>query len=313
MKLGGTAEGLPFVPTDWGGGLFCGLDKEGVMLKKLCLLLAALLVICAGIGWGIVRVRTAAEIPMPVLMYHHIVPDGEDCNEMSITAGRLEEDLQWLADNGYTTVLPRELAAGKVPEKPVLITFDDGYRSNYELAYPLLLKHQAKAVISIMTLMQDCWSDEFVSWIMCQEMHASGLVEIGSHAYALHNLDERAGRFIPGEPNGVERLPGESDAEFQTRVLDDIQKSFDLIAENVAPPTFFAYPFGRNDPDADALIQELFPVTASTHPRTADLAGGLRDLPRYSVTMKDSAARLLDPPLLTRLKNGVKVLLGRES
>ena len=127
------------------------------------------------------------------------------------------------------------------------------------------------------------------------------------------SLDERAGRFIPGEPNGVERLPGESDAEFQTRVLDDIQKSFDLIAENVAPPTFFAYPFGRNDPDADALIQELFPVTASTHPRTADLAEGLRDLPRYSVTMKDSAARLLDPPLLTRLKNGVKVLLGRES
>lgn len=282
------------------------------MGKKICLL-AVFLAICAGICWGIVAVRMAVKIPMPVLMYHHIVPDGEECNAMSVTAGRLEEDLQWLADNGYTTVLPRELAAGEIPEKPVLITFDDGYRSNYDLAYPLLRKHQAKAVISIMVLMQDCWSDEFVSWIMCQEMHGSSLVEIGSHAYALHNLDDRAGRFIPGESNGVERLPGESDADFQVRVLDDIQKSYDLIAENVAPPTFFAYPFGRNDPDADKLIQDLFPVTASTHPRTADLAKGLYDLPRYSVTMKDSAARLLDPPLLTRLKTGVKVLLGRES
>ena len=282
--------------------------------KRVIWILLLLPAVCAAVCWSVVRVRTAVREPLPVLMYHHIVPDGEECNEMCITAGRLEEDLQWLEDNGYHTVLPRELAAGEIPEKPVLITFDDGYRSNYDLAYPLLLKHQAKAVVSIMVLMQECWSDEFLSWIMCQEMNASGLVEIGSHAYALHNLDERGGSFTPGGVNGVERLPDESDAAFQTRVLDDIQKSYDLIAQNVGtPPTFFAYPFGRNDPDADPFIQSLFPVTATTHPRTADLALGLYDLPRYSVTMRDSAARLLDPPLLTRVKTGVKVLLGRES
>ena len=42
---------------------------------------------------------------LPILMYHHLVPDGEACNEMTITAGRMEQDLQWLRDNGYHTCL----------------------------------------------------------------------------------------------------------------------------------------------------------------------------------------------------------------
>lgn len=235
--------------------------------------------------------------PLPVLMYHHVVQDGQECNEMTVTAGRLEEDLKWLAGNGYTTVLPRELAAGEpLPEKPVLLTFDDGYRSSYELAYPLLEKYEAKAVISIMVYMQAAGSGEFLSWDMCREMAASGLVEIGSHTYKLHNLDGRGGSFTPGGINGVQRKPEETDGEFQARVLDDIQQSYDLIeAELGQAPVFFAYPYGLTDPDADPLIQELFPVTAVTgaRPRAADLSLGLYNLPRCTVTMETSLKRLM--------------------
>ena len=57
---------------------------------------------------------------LPVLMYHHVVEDGQECNDMTVTVSRLREDLQWLKDNGYTTILPRELAAGDpLPSKPV--------------------------------------------------------------------------------------------------------------------------------------------------------------------------------------------------
>ena len=70
------------------------------------------------------------ELRLPVLMYHHVVHDWQACNEMTVTVGRLEQDLQWLAEMGYHTILPRELAAGEpLPEKPILLTFDDGYRS----------------------------------------------------------------------------------------------------------------------------------------------------------------------------------------
>jgi peptidoglycan/xylan/chitin deacetylase (PgdA/CDA1 family) len=249
---------------------------------------------------------------LPVLMYHHVVEDGQECNDMTVTVSRLREDLQWLKDNGYTTVLPRELAAGEaLPEKPVLITFDDGYRSNYNLAFPIFQEFEAKMVISVMVYMQDNAASDFITWAMCQEMVDSGLIEIGSHTYLLHNLDERGGSFDPQGVNGVQRKPEESDGDFQARVLDDIQRSYDLIAEKLeVSPTFFAYPFGLTEPDADGLIRELFPVTAVTLPKTADLSEGLWDLPRHTVTMNKSLDSILNPPLKTVVKAKIKEFLG---
>ena len=234
---------------------------------------------------------------LPVLMYHHVVPNGEKCNEMTVTVGRLERDLQWLADNGYHTVLPREMAAGQpLPEKPVLITFDDGYRSNYDLAYPLLQKYRAKAAIAIMVYMQDYWTGSFLSWDMCREMSASGLVEIGSHGYITHNLDTRMGNFVAGQANGVQRKKGESDMDFRLRVLEDLRCSYERIAVELGvPPTYFAYPFGKTDPDADAYLASLFPVTAVTGPgkRSANLSKGLHQLPRYTITMQHRPSEFL--------------------
>ncbi len=249
---------------------------------------------------------------LPVLMYHHVVEDGQECNDMTVTVSRLREDLQWLRDSGYTTVLPRELAAGEpLPEKPVLITFDDGYRSNYNLAFPIFQEFEAKMVISVMVYMQDNAASDFITWSMCREMIDSGLIEIGSHTYLLHNLDERGGSFDPEGVNGVQRKPDETAEAFQTRVLDDIQRSYDLIAEKLeVSPTFFAYPFGLTEPDADELIRELFPVTAVTLPKTADLTGGLYDLPRHTVTMNKSLDSILNPPLKTVVKAGIKEFLG---
>lgn len=237
------------------------------------------------------------DVRMPVLMYHHVVYNWEACNEMTVTVGRLERDLQWLADNGYHTVLPRELAAGKpLPDKPVLITFDDGYRSNYDLAFPVLQKYQAKAAIAIMVYMQDNPGGNFLTWDMCREMNDSGLVEIGSHGYVIHNLDTRMGNFVAGQANGVQRKPGESDLDFRLRVLEDLRCSHERIAVELGtPPTYFAYPFGKTDPDADAYLKTLFPLTVITGPgkQSANLSKGLQKLPRFTITMEKAPSDYL--------------------
>ena len=280
-----------------------------ILASLLALILLLSLAACqAGGGSG----NPYSGEKLPVLMYHHVVEDGQECNDMTVTVSRLREDLQWLKDNGYTTVLPRELAAGEaLPEKPVLITFDDGYRSNYNLAFPIFQEFEAKMIISVMVYMQDNAASDFITWAMCREMVDSGLIEIGSHTYLLHNLDERGGSFDPQGVNGVQRKPEETDGDFQARVLDDIQRSYDLIAEKLeVSPTFFAYPFGLTEPDADGLIRELFPVTAVTLPKTADLTGGLYDLPRHTVTMNKSLDSILNPPLKTVVKAGIKEFLG---
>ena len=240
------------------------------------------------------RMPEPVEDPLPVLMYHHMVPDGQACNDMTVTPSKFRSDLETILAMGYTPVLPRELAAGDpLPEKPILITFDDGYRSNYDLVYPILQEYSVKACISIIVLMPDLPTDNFCTWAQLREMTESGLVEVGSHSYRLHNLDSDQGNFEKDGANGVERRTNESDAEFKTRVLDDIRLSHDRIAEELGSVTCFAYPFGCSDPDAKALVDKLFPVSLMTTPKCADLADGLHDLPRYTVTMKTDLKKLL--------------------
>lgn len=263
---------------------------------RRALLVTVAFCLAAAVFWD--AALRSAPIPkkyaLPVLMYHHLVEDGEACNDMTITASRMEEDLQWLTENGYHTILPWELAAGEeLPEKPVLLTFDDGYRSNYELLFPLLKKYRMKAVISVIVCMQDKDTDNFLSWDMCREMADSGLVEIGSHTYHLHNLGDRGGCFDPDGINGIQRDPEETDEEFQARVLEDIQQSYDRITWEVGRPTFFAYPFGITEPEAESLLEELFPVTVVTRSGIADLRKGCRQMPRLTVTMEKKLSSLL--------------------
>ena len=253
-----------------------------------------MLAVSAALSVFVYRLPQPVRDPLPVLMYHHMVPDGQDCNDMTVTPGKFRADLETVLAMGYTPVLPRELAAGDaLPEKPILITFDDGYRSNYDLVYPILQEYGVKACISIIVLMPDLPTDNFCTWEQLREMTDSGLVEVGSHSYCLHNLGEDKGDYEKDGTNGVQRRPGESDGDFQARVLDDIQKSHDRIAAELGSVTCFAYPFGCTDPDAKALVDALFPVSLMTVPQCADLAKGLHDLPRYAVHIDTNLADLL--------------------
>ena len=218
-----------------------------------------------------------------ILMYHDVVEgDGSGCNNWTVTTDRLREDLQWMTDQGFTFYLPRELAQGTpLAEKSVMITFDDGYASNYTLAFPLLKEFGAKAVISPIVGKIQAGDPGFLTWDMCREMADSGLVEFGSHTYDSHRE----------QPRGIQRMPEESQAEYEARMFPDLQNSIDLLEEQLGREVcFFAYPHGQTEPWADSFLADRFSVTVTTAHGPADLSGGLYNLPRHNVTNQDKAS-----------------------
>lgn len=227
-----------------------------------------------------------------ILMYHNLVTDSAQTSSVSITPEKFEQDVKYLADNGYNVVFPSELTAGGVPPKTVCITFDDGYLSNYELAFPILKKYGMKAEINII-VGNIGTNRNFLTWDMCREMEASGLIEIGSHTYNAHNPD-CGGMMRTKENNGVQRLKKESGLRYTRRVLDDLIKSSKLIEQELGhKPSTFAYPFGASDEFSESTIRMLFRVTLLTANKTASIKNNLLDLYRYNVDMKTKLSKLL--------------------
>ncbi len=252
-------------------------------MKKRRMLAGAAVVLALVLGlWGWVALRSPYKEPSPlyVLMFHHFVPDGTPCNDWTLTESGFREELQWLSDRGYTTVLPSELVRGDpLPERAVMLTFDDGYASNYHIAYPILQEFQAKAVIAPITQRIESGHPDFLTWEMCREMADSGLVEFGSHTHDLHSGDE---------VNGILRISGEGRSAYQKRVGADLRTSVGLLEAHTGKPVqFFAYPHGLDEPWARSLLRRTFGVSVLTLHGTAELSDGLYRLPRMNITMEN--------------------------
>ena len=243
--------------------------KHRVLALSICVLF--LTVVLSGCG-----LLSRTKKPLYILMYHSFVPDGTTCNNWMTTESRFREDLQWIVDHGYSFVSPSQLVSGEpLPEKAVMLTFGDGYGDNYEIAYPILQEYGATATIALITKRIVDKQPGFLTWDMCREMAASGLVEIGSHGHDIHALANQ----------GVARNEGESQADYEARVFPDIQTIIDLIQQELGQaPIFFAYPYGRTDPWITDFIGERFSVTVTTDYAVADVGDSLYDMPRFNMS-----------------------------
>ncbi len=222
-----------------------------------------------------------------VLEYHDFTEDAAKTTDYTMTVAALRRDLDFLRAEGYVTVLPRELAAGQcddgsaLPEKMVLLTFDDGYASNYTLAFPVLKEYGAKATVSLITERIDSGKDGFLSWEQCREMARSGLVEFASHTHDLHIRDEVL---------GIDRMEGETREAYEARVFPDLEESIARIREELdSAPTAFTYPLGNMDEWAEPFLRERFAVTFSGVYGRAERGGELYRLPRCNVSDRHAA------------------------
>ena len=217
----------------------------------------------------IVSKREATEIKLPIIMYHSILKDPIKQTSYVISPKLFEDDLKYIKKHGYAPVFMREVidfaeGKGELPEKPIILTFDDGYYNNLYYADPLLKKYDMKAVFSIVGEMTEEFSYEpdrtlaysHVTWDDIFTMHMSDRWEIQNHSYSCHTYEKR---------NGVSQLSNETYDAYEDFLMSDLCYLQDRIAyvTGVTPNTF-TYPFGAFSENTDKVLKKIgFKATLS--------------------------------------------------
>lgn len=202
------------------------------------------------------------EAEVPIVMYHLVTEKQKYIGKYGITPAELERDLQYLQANNYTTVVMRDLIAfvndgAPLPEKPVMLTFDDGNESDHRYVLPLLEKYDMKAVFAIVGEYSDKYTAEAekhptarypnMTWSQIKELHESGRAEIQSHSWNLHT-----------PPTGSGEKRGESPEAYHARLFADLQRLQQACAAHLNyVPTTYVYPLGVLGKNSRAVLEEL--------------------------------------------------------
>jgi len=225
-----------------------------------------------------------SSVDVPILMYHKVCKDPAQIGKFAITPSELARDLAFLAESAYTPVVMADLIAfvldgTPLPERPVVLTFDDGFFSDHRYLLPLVLEHQVPVVSSIIGQVTDAYTSEgrtdilypHVTWPQVAEMAASGLIEIQNHSYDLHCTRHGA--------KGAEQRTRECDTAYANRLQADLSLLQTRIQEQIGTaPTTFTYPFGAKSACSDQVLQSLgFSASLATEARVNTLTIGAPD------------------------------------
>ena len=175
------------------------------------------------------------DVIIPVLMYHNLAESYPKGSEgANITPKLFEEHMQGILDRGYTPIFVADYydsvqRGEELPDNPIIVTFDDGYLSNYEIAFPILKRLNIPATIFIVTSTVGAKAGDGVvstshfTWAQAKEMQESGIIDIHSHSHTHRNMTQL------------------SPAELQ----EELRISRYLIERNLGKNCFvFSYPFG---------------------------------------------------------------------
>ncbi|WP_088266067.1 polysaccharide deacetylase family protein [Bacillus mycoides] len=257
--------------------------RESKGSKKLFILIAVAVALVAGIGFFIFNKMNAASKPekVPVLLYHHLLKGTEKENSEAfknkgtvLAVEQFEKQIKYLADNNYRAITAKELEGfiknkKNLPEKSVLITFDDASKSNYTYAYPILKKYNMHAISFVVTSRISDQEGEFdpnkIQALSKSEMNKMGDVfEFGSHTDSLHKFEK--GEAAVFNKNNVE-------------IKNDVLKS-----KGVLKTDYFSYPFGKyNDTIVKVLKDSKFQVAFVNSPGYATKESNILKVNRFAI------------------------------
>ncbi|MDT8858825.1 polysaccharide deacetylase family protein [Alkalihalobacillus sp. MEB130] len=238
---------------------------------------------------------------LPVLMYHHFEEEITDYPSMTMTPETFKNQLLALKEAGYEAITTEQALKfyqkkhHLLPDKPVWITIDDGFLSNYELAFPILKELEMPATIYVIAsqMGQERLGIPHFTWDHAREMVQSGLIDIQSHTYDLHQREKKGleAMLLHQKQNGEL----ETDEQYQARIFADLQKSIEVITSEVGTTVFsFAYPYGAyNDVTEQIVYNAGFELVLLTGRRTSHINDNPLRINRLNINDNVSGEELL--------------------
>ena len=205
--------------------------------------------------------------------------------------------MQALSDAGYHTVSFAQLIAyvdrgEALPESPIVITFDDGYASNLEIAAPILAELGFCAEVAVIGESIGGGSEKLPHFSMedARAWVEDGVLEIGAHSYGMHRTETR---------QGVYKMRGETEKAYVNAFTEDTQAVTSLIEDGLGVrPSVYAYPYGYHSDITEVILSQMgyrvtLTVQDGVNTIVRGLAQSLRSLKRHNVTEDMSPETLL--------------------
>lgn len=220
-----------------------------------------------------------------VLNYHKI----DNMNiSLSVLPEDFDEQMKYLYEHGYHTITPDELydsleGTGTLPDNPVLITFDDGYRDNYDNAYPILQKYGFKATVFVVTSFLGKYPN-YMTWDQAREMDANGI------SIESHTVDHKS-------------MTDLTDDQLRTELVNSKKKAEQELGH---PVDYMAYPTGTYNLHIAQLVKEAgYKAAFTIKYGNVDKASNIYALERVPVfhtenTNKDFIERIKYTPIFER-------------
>lgn len=210
-----------------------------------------------GTGWDWER-----GVKIPILMYHGVSDDTWGASELFVSPANMEAQIKYLVENGYDLITFEDWGRLSEFDKPVMLTYDDGYRDNYEELFPILQKYNVKVTVFVITGSVDI-HDTTLSYMQVRELAQSGLVSIQSHTYTHPHLDEC----------GEEKLQQE---HLQSKLMIARMTGYE--------PFVMCYPYGDRDEASLEVTREHYRFGLAMNGGLCTTTDNGYELPRYYVS-----------------------------
>lgn len=232
-----------------------------IKLKIVIILIIILLLFSSILVYYTVKAKQISEINVPIIMYHSVLKS--QSGKYIVHPETLENDLKYIKENGYTTITITDLinyvhSDCSLPEKPIIITFDDGHYNNLTYVLPLLEKYDMVAVISIVGKYTDTYSQSneanpnysYLRWSDVNDLIKSNRIEFQNHTYDMHNMTNSR--------RGCMKKKNESIENYSSILTNDLKKLQDEFEANTGYiPNTFTYPFGAISNASINIIKKL--------------------------------------------------------